>query len=141
MKITRSQAQGQAAANLLATLKNPQPLLKRIGQTMVDSAVGRIVGVKQDPQGNEWAPWATSTLMARTRAGTVGGGLLYNSGRLASSIQYQIVGNQVSVMSTVPYGTYLQNGTPNMPARPFLGIGPGEQEAIYELMRNSFRGK
>lgn len=141
MKLERSQASGQAAADLLATLKNPVPLLKRVGQLLVDAAVGRIVAVKQDPQGNSWPAWATSTLIARQKAGTEGLGLLYNRGELAKSLYYKISGNQVSVDSTAPYAEFLQNGTPKMPARPFMGIGPGEQEQIFEMMRNSFRGK
>ena len=141
MKLVRSQATGQSAADLLQLLKNPQPLLKRVGQTMVDAAVGRIVAVKEDPNGSSWAPWATGTLKARQRKGTEGGGLLYDSGALAKSLRYRISGNTVSVESSAPYAMFLQNGTPNMPARPFMGIGPGEQEAIFEIMQNSFRGK
>lgn len=141
MKVTREQAQGQSAADLLALLKNPKPLLTRVGQMMVDTTVGRIVAVKEDPQGNPWAPWAASTRRARERAGTASRGLLYNTGTLASSIYFAINGNSVVVSSTAPYAQYLQDGTPKMPARPFLGIGEGEQDAIHTYMQNAFRGK
>lgn len=141
MKIIREQAKGQSAADLLDLLKNPKPLLTRVGQMMVDATVGRIVAVKEDPQGNPWAPWAPSTARARERAGTASRGLLYNTGALASSIYFTINDKSVSVSSSAPYAEYLQNGTPKMPARPFLGIGEGEQDAIHTYMQNAFRGR
>lgn len=144
MKITRDQASGQSAADLLQKLKNPKPLLSRIGQTLVDAAVGRVIGLKEDPQGTPWAPWAASTLKARQKKGNESRGLLYDSGEMVKSINYQIVGNTVEVGVTGPraqIAMFHQLGTPKMPARPFLGIGPGEQDAILTHMKNSFRGK
>lgn len=141
MKIERSQASGQSAADLLKTLQNPKPLLHKVGQTLVDGAVGRIMGLKEDPDGNAWAPWAASTLLARERKGNVGQGLLYDGGTLVNSIYYTIQGTSVVVSARAPYAGFIQNGTPKMPARPFLGIGDGELGAIHTHMRNAFRGK
>lgn len=144
MKISVKHIRDAAAWNrLLSNLKDPKPLLKRIGQNLEDSTIARLVATKESPSGSPWAPWASGTAKARARTGNSGNGLLYNSGRLIKSIKHEVRGNTVTVGSdpSAPYASFLQNGTKNMPARPFVGISRGDQDNIFEIVKRSFRGK
>ncbi len=48
--------------------------------------------------------------------------ILNKTGRLQGSLQYRRLSRlRVSVYTNVPYATYINNGTKNMPARRFLG--------------------
>lgn len=107
--------------------------LNELGVGLVDEVHKRINDTKTAPDGTRWKPWASSTAKARRRAGTASSGLLFNSGELTRSIGYTITGNKVAVNTTLPYAQFLQNGTKNMPARPFLGMGKAEQDLTTNL--------
>lgn len=121
---------GSTPEEIVQKLKDPRPLLETVGQLLVASTQARIRTTKSDPRGSPWAPWSLATYMARARAGELSGGLLFNTGRLYNSIQYQIQGKQVIVGSDVFYAQFLQEGTPKMPARPFIGFSEGDREMI-----------
>lgn len=114
---------------------NKNEYLDMVGQAMVELAQKRISKTKTAPDGSKWAPWASSTAKARRKAGTSGTGLLYITGQLHDSIEYEVQGPKVVVRSRETYGQYLQNGTRNMPARPFLGTGPQEERAMQTLWK------
>jgi len=97
--------------------------LEKIGKEQVELTQSRIRDSKEDPMGRPWAPWAMSTLRQRQRAGNEGRGLLYRTGALLTSIQYTVKDNVLKVFTKMPYGEFLQFGTPKMPARPFIGWG------------------
>lgn len=97
-----------------------QRSLEQIGKTEVASAQNRISLWKASPDGQEWAPWSIATMRSRRREGTAHLGLLYRTGELFRSIYYKVTNLRLEVGSKAPYAKYLQNGTPNMPARPFL---------------------
>ena len=105
--------------------------LEQLGKEEVDITRARIDTGKVTPDGTPWAPWSIATLRERTRTGTTAGGLLHKTGALSQSIKYKLNPNSLVISSDSPYAQYLQNGTSNMPARPFLGWN---QEAI-----NNFR--
>ena len=128
----------QEAAKKLA---NPGNLLHSIGQYLVSSTQARIRTTKTDPDGKPWAPWAPGTYLARAKAGTLQGGLLLNSGRLLNSVGYRVSGKTLEVEATAPYAGFLQNGTPRMPARPFLGISKGDETAINNMLSRFLRSK
>lgn len=132
---------------LLRQLQNPQAALDAIGEHLVKSTKARIKTTKQSPNGVPWAPWTLGTLLGRIRDGSASRGLLYNSGRLLNSITYQATPprgsngrfqkSQVVVGSQgVPYAQFLQQGTPNMAARPFIGISKTDQEVITSILRD-----
>lgn len=129
-KVTRKSGDS-SPEEIVKKLRDPRPLLEAVGQLLVASTQARIRTTKSDPRGSPWAPWSLATYMARARAGQLAGGLLYNSGRLYNSIDYQVQGKQVIVGSNnVFYASFLQDGTPNMPARPFIGFSEGDREMI-----------
>lgn len=129
-KVTRKST-GSTPEEIVKKLRDPRPLLETIGQLLVASTQARIRTTKTDPRGGAWAPWSTATYIARARSGQLAGGLLYNSGQLYRSIDYKVQGKQVIVGSNnVFYASFLQDGTPKMPARPFIGFSDGDREMI-----------
>lgn len=129
-KVT-TKKQGVTPEEVLNKLKDPRPMLDSIGQLLVASTQARIRTTKSDPRGTPWAPWSIGTYIARARAGSLSGGLLFETGRLLNSIDYQIQGKQVIVGSSgVPYAGFLQEGTKNMPARPFIGFSQGDNDVV-----------
>lgn len=123
---------------LLNRLKNPQAALDDIGKALVASTQRRLKDTKESPAGAPWAPWKLSTLLGRIKKGTASRGLLYDSGNLYNSIQYQVQGKGVTVgvnTNQAPYGQFLQAGTPNMPARPFIGVSKTDQDVIGSILR------
>lgn len=114
---------------------NQQQYLELLGPKLVSLVRERIERTKTEPSGRKWAPWASSTARARRREGTAGSGLLFRTGQLSASIHYIISGPKVAVRTNLPYAKYLQNGTSRMPARPFLGTGPKEEQAMQSLWK------
>lgn len=98
-------------------------VLEDIGKEQVQLTQDRIRSSKTDPDGNPWAPWSMATLRSRQRDGTVSRGLLYRTGALLTSIKFTVRDNVLKVFTNIPYGEFLQFGTPKMPARPFIGWG------------------
>lgn len=114
--------------------------LDAVGKNQQANVAARIMFTKMAPDGKAWEPWAPSTAKARARKGTAGNGILYDSGTLAQSITYQVVGRQAVISSNAgPYAAYLQNGTQNMPARPFLGWSAQDKKEGAEIMMEHIR--
>ena len=108
--------------------------LKEFGEEQKRDARHRIAVSKVDPRGDRWSPWSFSTLRARTRRGTVGKGLLYESGRLWRSIYYRVRGNKVEVGSSADYAKYLQEGSGKMPRRQILNLNTKKAKAQFKKM-------
>lgn len=122
---------------LLAKLQDKEPVLQQVGELLVNSTKARIASTKTSPDGSPFAPWSFATLKARQKDGSASSGILLKTGRLLNSIEYQIQGDQVVVgaNSSAPYANFLQVGTPNMPARPFVGISQPDTELIQSVLR------
>lgn len=128
----------QAIGDIRKKLEKPRDMLREIGDIIVEDIKNRIVKTKQSPENEApWAPWAPSTAKARERKGNAALGLLFDSGNLLNSITAQIVGshNTLQIGTNVHYATYLHNGTPKMPARPFMGISKRAQQGINEAIK------
>lgn len=126
---------------LLSKLANPAPALEQIGRNLQSSTKERISTTKLSPDGTPFAPWSFATALAREKNGTAGRGILYKTGNLYNSIQYQVQDKQVIVGSdtSAPYAKFLQNGTTKMPARPFIGISAPDVEMIRNVIVKHFR--
>lgn len=120
---------------LLSKLKNPRPALVEIGRMLQGSTRDRLQKTKVGPDGKPWAPWALSTLLARTRKGNAGRGLLNDTGNLSRGITFEVRGNTVTVGAQATYAQYLQNGTDRMPARPFVGVSKQDEKFIDVILR------
>lgn len=95
-------------------------------------AQNRIRAIKEDPDNEPWSPWAPGTERSRARKGNASRGLLYDEGLLLASVMHRssTTGFEVGIANSVRYAPFLQNGTPYMPARPYLGWG---KESLAEL--------
>lgn len=81
------------------------------------------------PQGDQWAPWSEEYAARRPSKG----GILDLSGALVDAIFARPTGrDSVEVGSGVEYAAAHQEGTEDIPARPFLGLGPADE---VELVR------
>lgn len=127
----------QAKAARLRDIRRP---LESIGLRLVESTRRRIKTTKTDPDGNRWEPWALSTEEARQRRGTSGGGLLYETGSLYTSIRARVSGREVTVSSDEPYARYHQVGTWRLPARPFIGLSKQDIRIATTIMNSHIRG-
>ena len=113
-------------------IANPQEYLEKLGKEFVALSKVRFA-TKTDPSGAGWAPWAASTLAARTRMGTASAGILVLTGLLRDSTTYNVSGKTLRVTNNTPYGAFNQYGTERSPARPFIGYGFAERKATAEL--------
>ena len=141
MITVKSTIKTEELSKLLKRLKQPQPALEEIGRNLQDSTKSRIRDTKTSPNGRPFAPWSYATFLARQKDGTAAGGILYKSGRLFNSIQYQVTGKQVEVGadSSAPYAAYLQFGTDKMPPRPFVGFSEQDFEMIRKVLKNHLK--
>lgn len=64
--------------------------------------------------------------------------ILRKTGDLYHSIHYSIVGDTVYVDEGVGYGTYHDQGTSRLPARPFLLVQDEDEQAIMDIIAQSF---
>lgn len=139
---------------LLRQLQNSQAALDEIGKHLVASTQRRLKDTKESPDGSKFAPWTLATLLGRTKKGTAARGILFDSGNLYNSIMYQAQGpraangrfqrSQVVVgvdEARAPYGKFLQSGTPNMVARPFIGISKTDSDVIASILRRHITGR
>lgn len=130
---------GQALLALERMLTRPMaPVLASIGAAEVVDVRARITSVKESPEGEPWAPWSPRRRREREAKGNTDQGLLWDTGRLLNSMQYQSTGpDGIDIGTDVPYALELQEGRawPSpMPARPFLGWNDQSLEAIAHTL-------
>lgn len=116
-----------------------------------------------DPDGQPWAPLAPSTLEQKA-----GDGILRDSGRLASSLHYQMEGDTLLFGTNVEYAEYQQLGTdpydirpksakalawpgaahpvavvhhPGLPARPFIGLADADLDYLGRIVADYLMGR
>lgn len=111
----------EGLAVLQARLLDKTPLLHAIGTDQKSKVEARIRDSKVSPMGAAWSPWRPHTAASRARKGNVSQGLLWDSGQLLGSIAVAVDSSSVVIGSTERYAEYLQDGTPNMAAREFIG--------------------
>lgn len=153
MTAIRVDVQASETAKLLAELQkrtgNIKPAMEGIGQILVSNTQQRFVD-QVDPDGLPWKALSTVTLARRRKAGS-GAQILRDTGRLASSINYKVVGGSVELGTNVVYagthqfgadkGSYgkTKKGRPipwgDIPKRPFFGYNDADQEDVLELLQ------
>lgn len=150
-------------ADLMTRLSDPRPFLERVGNYLVGQAGENFKG-QHDPDGTPWAALRPVTIKAREKAKQLPLAILRRSGHLAGSINYELAGDDsVRIGSPVPYAAVHQFGAAqgqfgawmgkdrlgrdhfhhlpwgDIPARPFLGIGP-DDEAEFILFAEIWLG-
>jgi phage gpG-like protein len=116
---------------MLARMANMQPVMAQIGDEQASRIMLRIVQTKQDPDGNAWDAWKPSTQAHREAKGNAGQGLLWDEGTLLHSVTMAANPFGVTIGESTSYAGYLQDGTPNMAARPSVGWG-AEDKVLAE---------
>ena len=140
-----------ALQRAIAGMEDATPLYEDIAEYMVDATRQRFIqGV--GPDGKAWAPKKQSTLDRYRALGYGGQSLtkpLYLIGRLRREIQRLVSRNGVVIGSSLIYAGVMQQGAAKgafgrdgrgrpipwgtIPARPWLGISPQDEEAIIEI--------
>lgn len=121
-----------------------KPVMGGIGGILQSSTRERIRRDKTEPDGTPWEGWSKRTIKARTDTkGKVRGSLLVHlgmQGGLLGSITYQAQQDSVLVGTPLFYGKFLQQGTDNMPKRPFLGLSQQDYQDIDDLLADFLNG-
>jgi phage gpG-like protein len=104
-------------------LRDPSPALRVEGERMRAEAE-RAIADRRAPDGTEWPEPRRTTERggSRGRARTA----TRSSGRLARSGRVAVDGELVVVEFTAPYAGFVQDGTEDMEARPFLPFAGDE---------------
>ena len=153
----------QAFTRLVASAKDPRPVLEQIGELLVDSTRQRF-GASIAPDGSPWAKNSPTTLMRYlnvykgafskrdgrlTKSGanrvTSKKPLIGETGSLSSPIDYAVEGGVLAVGSTMIYGVVQQFGAKkrefggkspwgDIPARPFLGVSDRDSQNILDTI-------
>lgn len=144
------QARLRAVGSLL---QNPQPMLKEIGEAVVESTKLRFTD-GAGPTGAPWAPLRPVTLARRRKQGK-GAQPLLDTGRLRNSFAKRLEPRAVWIGTNVPYAAVHQFGAAkgslgtgryktrkgsfpipwgNITARPFLGFSQDDQAEIMEII-------
>lgn len=123
-------------AGLADSVRSGLPdLLEKIGAEVESQTRRRFGENKASPAGDPWEDW--SPRYAETRH--AGQSLLQSEGDLADSIQSLVDGGDVLVGSPLVYAATHQFGSDesdgrNIPARPFLGLGPDDVREIEAVI-------
>lgn len=128
-----AQSLNRLSGRLNGSLEEP---LRAIGGIIESSTRRRISETKNAPDGSRWADVSPAT--AKTKNGR--GGILVDYGNLMASITHEASAKSVIAGSVMGYSVYLQEGTENMPARPFLGLSGEDYRDIDELMSDWMKG-
>jgi phage virion morphogenesis protein len=105
-------------------------LLRGVGAELESQTRRRIETEKTDPDSIPWEPW--SDHYARTRRS--GQSLLLGAGDLLDSICFETESDSVIWGSNMIYARTHQEGRGPIPARPFLGIGDDNRDALEALV-------
>lgn len=114
-------------------LASPDAFLQPLADTVKGQTEARFK-TKLDPEGQTWSPWKPS--YAKTRK--AGDSLLIDMSthregpHLKDSIEIRFGRGVFEVGSDVEYAA------PNQATRPFLGIGPADEPAITDAIRQEF---
>ena len=119
---------------ILRRVQRPAPVLAAIGAAQVGRIQRRIAAGKVSPAGVPWSPWKPSTRARRERKGNAGQGLLWDTGTLLHSVRAETFVRGVRIGVEPDYAVYLQEGTGEMAARPFVGWEPADEDATERLM-------
>ncbi len=131
-------------------LSNLRPVLKVIGEELTESTKHRFE-TSTTPDGQRWEENAESTLLGHMRAKTKGSlltkrgntkasaikalakkrPLIGETKQLSTKISYRLDGDTTLLVgSPLIYAATHQFGRGNIPARPFLGLSPADENTI-----------
>lgn len=121
----------QALAALADHAQNLRPVMRRIAGVMHDAVEQNF---EAEGRPDAWATLKPSTIRQRERKGYWPGKILQRTGGLAASISEYYDDSQAMVGTNKEYGPYLQLGTSEMEARPFLTLTDEDLGDIIDLI-------
>lgn len=102
---------------------------------------------EEDPEGNSWAPLQASTLERKSRQGVPVDQVLHGESLHLRDTLFPFWSSGEAGISTGPgteaYAATHQFGddSRNIPARPFLGIGPADEAEILEILESALEDR
>jgi phage virion morphogenesis protein len=132
--IQRAMAQALSRANDLT------PAMQDIGEHMLLATRDRF-DTETAPDGSKWAALSPRYAARKARMRGALKGILTRRGTLRDTIRYKASATEVIIGSDRPYAAIHQLGgqagrgkRATIPARPFLGISPQDQEEILRIL-------
>lgn len=144
-----------SSSKLADRMSRTSDLLKNIGEALLETTKERFAD-ETDPDGAKWTPLKPVTVAERGSANPI----LMRSGALKGSIDYQVEGSTLKVGPSSVYGAVHQFGHTfqvggggkkgkgkkrasggkgvTVPARPYIGIGKADREAVKETTQDWF---
>lgn len=121
---------GKALSSMARSLDEVQHgIAHTLGEAIKERAKGKLGEYQPESHGFEaWAPLSGVTMQKRALAGYPANNPLLVTGELSESIEMRVDGNGAIIGSKSDIALYQENGTENIPPRPFLG------PAAYEVM-------
>lgn len=128
---------------LLMRIEDPVPFFEYVGVTEKQRVRRRIQYTKVDPDGKAWAPWAPFTADRRDWLGNYSQGIMWDTGRLLNSIEFDIDGAfGVDIGTDVWYAPKHQDGEGKIPKREIFGWDddtlPGLAAAFVIFLERGF---
>jgi len=144
----------RALNRLVRRVDDPAPAMERIAGVL-EEATARAFATESDPEtGVAWDPLSEVTLALRPYR--QGGALLQDAGTLRGSISTDYGQDFAQIGTNVPYAPTHQFGAQqgefgttsrggpipwgDIPARPFLGIGPEDERDILQIAAEHLAG-
>jgi phage virion morphogenesis protein len=121
-----------ALTRLRRKTSNLRPLINEIAETMRNSVEENFSKESARERGGVWKALAPATLQARAKKGKTGKKLQV-TGQLLASLQTKSSDTEATLGTNKKYARYLNDGTKNMPARPFMVL----QKADIEEMKRT----
>ena len=131
--VNRLKQKLQSQAN---NLLNLQPLWQLVGMYVQKQTIKERFYKEQAPDGTKWKPLSPARIkqrMKRHKSGNMK--ILQDTGELRRSVQYEAKQTYVRIGSNLIYARTHQFGRGKIPARPFLGVTPNEQQHINDMFR------
>lgn len=114
---------------LTGELRNKR-LMSEIGKLVVNQTRKRITDEKRDPEGQSWPEW--SARYAKTRHANHS--LLIGTGQLRRSFAFRASIDSVEIGTSLHYAIYHQEGTEEIPERPYLGLSHDNESEIIDTV-------
>ncbi|NWO05560.1 MAG: phage virion morphogenesis protein [Alteromonadaceae bacterium] len=145
----------RALDELINRVEDPRLAMRAIAGVLEDASEEAFRSESDPATGIAWAPLSPDTTLAR-RPDREGGSILQDSGLLAVSIVSDYGPDYAEVGSNRPYAPTHQFGAQqgefgttsrggpipwgDIPARPFLGIGPEDEQEILDIASRFLAG-
>ena len=117
-------------------LSNLQPFWQVVGMYVQKQTIKERFDKEQAPDGTKWKPLSPARIKQRMKRHKTGNmKILQDVGELRRSVKYEAGQTYVRIGSNLKYARTHQFGRGNIPARPFLGVTPLEQQHINDMFR------